>query len=295
MMHYRPKRVKIKRHERLYALLTTGLIFLTALNNICVSQVARDSTKISGNKSFFSKVGGDISYVATSPFHISKTEGIEFASLIALSAGLVYGVDRPVDEELAVEGYHDALKPAETLADLGYAYDQIGPTTVLAGATATLLMGGIIFKDRKLLETTRLVIESALITGVITWTSKGLFSRSRPYTDESTKDFHFFKFSSTHKYNSFPSGHSSNIFSLVTVITKQYPTWWLKVPAYTLAVSVGLQRIDDRQHWTSDVLVGSLLGYWVGSRLVHRYHEKSGGISISPYFQGTQIGMRFAF
>ena len=294
-MHYRLRRVRIKKHERLYALLSTGLIFLTTLNNVCVSQVAQDSTRNSGNKSFFSKVGGDISYVATSPFHMSETEGIEFASLIALSAGLVYGVDGPIDEELAVEGYHDVLKPAETLADLGYAYDQIGPTTVLAGATATLLIGGIIFKDRKLLETTRLVIESALITGVITWTSKGLFSRSRPYTNESTKDFNLFKFSSAHEHNSFPSGHSSNIFSLVTVITKQYPAWWLKVPAYTLAVSVGLQRIDDRQHWTSDVVVGSVLGYWVGSRLVNRYQSKSRGISISPYFQGYQIGMKFAF
>lgn len=295
MMHYRPKRVRIKRHERSYALLTTGLILLTTLNNICISQVAQDSTKNSGNKSFFSKVGGDISYMATSPFHMSKTEGIEVVSLIALSAGLVYGLDGTVDEELAIEGYHDALKPAETLADLGYAYDQFGPTTFLAATTTTLLMGGIIFKDTKLLETTRLVIESALITGVITWTSKGLFSRSRPYTDEGTKDFHFFKFSSAHKYNSFPSGHSSNIFSLVTVITKQYPAWWLKIPAYTLAVSVGLQRIDDRQHWTSDVVVGSLLGYWVGNRLVNRYREKSRGISISPYLQGNQIGMRFAF
>jgi membrane-associated phospholipid phosphatase len=295
LMHYRLKSVKITKHERLFASLTTGLIFLATLNNICASQVVQDSTKNNGEKSFFSKVGGDISHVATSPFHMSKTEGIEFVSLIALSAGLVYGVDEPVDEELAVEGYHDVLKPAETLADLGYAYDQIGPTTVLVGATATLLMGGIIFKDRKLLETTRLVIESALITGVITWTSKGLFSRSRPYTNESTKHFHFFRFSSAHKYNSFPSGHSSNIFSLVTVITKQYPAWWLKVPAYTLAVSVGLQRIDDRQHWTSDVVVGSLLGYWVGSRLVNRYQEKSRGISISPYFQGNQIGIGFVF
>lgn len=281
--------------RRLHACLISGIIFLFVLNGSAFSQASQDSSKRSPIKSFFSVVAGDISCVAASPFHMTKTERIKFVSLIALSAGLVYGIDEPVDEELAVEGYHDALKPAETLADIGYAYDKIGPATVLAGATTTLLMGGIIFKDKKLLETSRLVLESALITGLLTWTSKGLFSRSRPYTNESTKDFHFFKFSGYHKYNSFPSGHSSNIFSLVTVVTKQYPSWWLKAPAYTLAVSVALQRIDDRQHWTSDVVVGGFLGYWVGSRLVNRYQKKSHEISVYPIFRDNQIGVRFAF
>jgi len=284
---------KIEKKTNSY--LITAFTFFAILNGVCFSQTAQDSAKSNPRESFVSKVAGDISYVAASPFHMSKMERIEFVSLIGLSAGLIYGVDGPIDEELAVEGYHDILEPAEKLAELGYLYDKIGPTTVLVGVTTTLFMGGIIFKDRKLLETTRLVIESSLITGFITWGSKGLFNRSRPYTNRGTKDFHFFQFSSAHKNSSFPSGHSSNIFSLATVITKQYPAWWLKVPAFTLGVSVALQRIDDRQHWTSDVVAGGFLGYWVGSRLVNRYQTKSQKISIYPYFQGNQIGMRLLF
>lgn len=280
---------------RINSYLIAGIVLLAVLNGICISQTAHDSSKSQPAKSFLSTVAGDISYVAASPFHMSKIERIEFVSLIAISAGLVYGADGRIDEELAVEGYHDYLKPAEKLADLGDLYDKIGPTTILAGVTTTLFMGGIIFKDRKLLETTRLVIESSLITGFITWGSKGLFNRSRPYTNRGTTDFHFFRFSSAHKNSSFPSGHSSNIFSLVTVLTKQYPAWWLKVPAYTLAVSVALQRIDDRQHWTSDVVVGGFLGYWVGSRLVNRYQTKSLTISVCPYFSENQIGVKLLF
>lgn len=275
--------------------LIIGIISIAILNKNAISQITQDSLKVSKANSFISSVAGDISFVASSPFHISKTEGLEFISFIALNAGLVYKVDEPIDEELAVEGYHGYLKPAEELADLGYAYDRIGPATILASITGTMLASGIIFKNRKLLETTRLVVESALITGFITHLSKDLFNRSRPYTDRGATEFHLFRFSNAHEFSSFPSGHASNIFSLVTVITKQYPAWWLKVPAYTLAISVALQRIDDRQHWTSDVVVGGFLGYWVGSRLVNRYQYKSEGISMCTYLSGNQIGVRFLF
>jgi membrane-associated phospholipid phosphatase len=295
LKYHQLKKVNIAKWGRLYSCLTNGFIFLAILNSISFSQVARDSTKNSTIKSFFSKVAGDVSYVAASPFHMTRTERIEFASLIAVSAGLVYGADGTIDEELAVEGYHDYLEPAERLADIGDQYDKIGPTTVLAGVTTTLFLSGIIFKDRKLLETTRLVIESALITGLITWGSKGFFSRSRPYTDRGTTDFNLLKFSGAHKSTSFPSGHSSNIFSLVMVITKQYPAWWIKVPAFTLGISVALQRIDARQHWTSDVVAGGFVGYWVGSRLVNRYQTKSQRISVYPYFKQNQIGMALLF
>jgi membrane-associated phospholipid phosphatase len=280
---------------RINSYLIAGIIMLAISSSICISQTAQDSSKIIPRNSFISTVAGDISYVASSPFHLSKTEALEFFSFIALNTALVYKADAPIDEELAVEGYHGYLKPAERLADLGYTYDRIGPAPILASITGTMLATGIIFKNRKLLETARLVVESALITGFITHLSKDLFNRSRPYTDRGATDFHLFRFSNAHEFTSFPSGHASNIFSLVTVITKQYPAWWLKVPAYTLAVSVALQRIDDRQHWTSDVVVGGLLGYWVGSRLVNRYQNKSKRISICTYLSGNQIGVRFLF
>lgn len=272
-------------------LISTFTLFII-LRSICFSQTIPDSSK---SESLISTVAGDVAYVAASPFHMSKVGAIKFVSFIALNAGLMYKVDEPVDEELAVEGYHDYLKPAERLADIGDAYDRIGPATVLAGVTTTLLVSGIIFKDRKLLETTRLVIESALITGLLTHAGKRLLNRSRPYADRGASDFHLFKFSGAHKNSSFPSGHSSNIFSLITVVTKQYPSWWLKIPAYTLGVSVCLQRIDDRQHWTSDVVAGSFLGFWVGSRLVKRTQTRSHQISIYPYFRENQIGMRLMF
>ncbi len=91
-----------------------------------------------------------------------------------------------------------------------------------------------------------------------------------------------------------PSGHTSGIFSMMTVIAKQYGQWWIKIPAYTLGLSVALQRIDADQHWTSDVIIGGALGYWIGNTLVNR-HKKSQACSFSPYVSPNRVGVIINF
>ncbi len=257
--------------------------------------VVEDSSQSNPNKSLVSTVADDVWHVASSPFRMSRNDALHFAAFLALNAGLVHVLDATADEEFALKGHQAYLKPAEGLADLGDLYNQIGPGRILAGLTTTMLASGIIFNDQKLLETTRLVIESSIITGFITTSSKGLFGRSRPYTEKGAHDFNFFKFSKAHKYLSFPSGHTSAIFAVTTVIAKQHDRWWIKYPAYTLAISVALQRMHGRQHWTSDVVVGGAIGYWVSNTLVRRHHGKARSQPFIPYFVANQIGVRINF
>lgn len=263
---------------------------------ICFSQdIVKDSSQIDSTTSIVSLVAGDFWHVASSPFRMSKKDALTFAAFLALNTGLVYGIDGAADEEFALEKRHAYLRPAEELADLGDLYDRIGSGKILAGLTATMLAGGLIFKDRKLLTTSRLLIESSILTGFITHSNKFLFGRSRPYTGRGQHDFHPFKFSKANQYHSFPSGHASAVFSMMTVVAKQYDQWWIKYPAYTLAVSVALQRMDDRQHWFSDVVVGGAIGYWVSNTLVNRHKRESRKPSVSPYFLQTRIGVRWVF
>jgi len=139
------------------------------------------------------------------------------------------------------------------------------------------------------------MVESLIITKAITSLSKGLFGRSHPYTGNAPYDFNLFKFSTKHEFLSIPSGHTSGIFSIMTVIAKQYDQWLIKIPAYTLSVSVALQRIDDQQRWTSDVIVGGALGFWVGSTLVNKYQKKSHTIAFNAYFSTNRIGVALNF
>jgi membrane-associated phospholipid phosphatase len=82
---------------------------------------------------------------------------------------------------------------------------------------------------------------------------------------------------------------------MMTVIAKQYDRWWIEIPAYMVAASVGLQRVESRNHWGADVLIGGLIGHWVGSTLVNRRKNQSNKISVNPYIFASRIGASISF
>jgi len=57
-----------------------------------------------------------------------------------------------------------------------------------------------------------------------------------------------------------PSGHTSGAFSTATSLSLRYPEWYVIVPAYAWAASVGYSRMHLGLHYPSDVLAGALLG-----------------------------------
>src|SRR5262249_61019831 len=86
---------------------------------------------------------------------------------------------------------------------------------------------------------------------------------------------------------SFPSGHAIGIWSLATVLAEEYrdrPAW--RIGAYGLATVGSLSRVTGRNHFPSDVLIGSTLGYLIG-RYVVRHHSRSprgvAPAAASPY------------
>lgn len=245
-------------------------------------------------------VWGDALYVASSPLRMSKQDAFRLSILAAITTGFIASFDAQTTDEFVKPGEDKdrddgLLLVGKGLAKAGYVYDDISPGYFFGGLSASMLVGGLICKDEKLLETTRLMAESFIFTGAITSFSKELFGRSRPYTGRGPHDFNFFKFSTKAEYLSMSSGHTSAIFSMMTVIAKQYDQWWIKIPAYTLGISVALQRIDANKHWTSDVILGGALGYWVGSTLVNRYSNRSQAISFNPYFSPSHIGININF
>ena len=57
-----------------------------------------------------------------------------------------------------------------------------------------------------------------------------------------------------------PSGHTSGAFATATALSLKYPEWYVIVPAYVWASSVGLSRMHLGLHYPSDVLAGAALG-----------------------------------
>ncbi len=245
--------------------------------------------------SFAATVGGDILHVFSSPLRIRQKDGVKFLAFTALTSASVVWLDRDLDDDF-IEREDFLVKPAIELAKIGDGYDKfLSNKYMLAGLPVTMLASGLIFKDRKLILTSRLMVESFLITGKITMIGKGMFGRARPYTGEGPLDFAWLKFNAKQERRSLPSGHVSSAFAIVTVLAKQYDSWWMEIPAYTVGIAVAFQRMESRSHWGADVIVGAALGYGVGSTLVNRYKQPPKSSSINPYMMGNRVGLIVEF
>ena len=61
----------------------------------------------------------------------------------------------------------------------------------------------------------------------------------------------------------FPSGHTTNAFTVATVIWSRYPAW--RVPFVLLAIATGVSMIILGLHFPSDVIGGVFLGIFCGT------------------------------
>ena len=74
--------------------------------------------------------------------------------------------------------------------------------------------------------------------------------------------------------SSFPSNHSILAWSSAAVLASEYPGPLNDIAIYGLATGVSVTRVLARQHFPSDVLVGSAVGWMIG-RYVYRHHQRS--------------------
>lgn len=73
---------------------------------------------------------------------------------------------------------------------------------------------------------------------------------------------------------SFPGGHASNIMSCASYLNHRFDTGIAEIPIYVIAGGVGLARIADEQHWTSDTFTGIAYGVAVGRSMADRFIER---------------------
>ena len=81
---------------------------------------------------------------------------------------------------------------------------------------------------------------------------------------------------------SFPSGHTSSSVTFATVMHKAYGPW-VGVPLYGLSALVAMERLDDGEHWISDVVFGAALGLVVGHTVADGRPPEIFGGQLAPY------------
>jgi len=133
----------------------------------------------------------------------------------------------------------------------------ISNTTTAFSVSTPLVMGAVALlkKDDDLLKNALYVGVSLGVDGVVTYSLKEVVNRPRPnvtYTDIESFE--------SERAMSFPSGHTSIAFATATSLTLKYPKWYVIVPSYFWACSVGYSRMNLGMHYPSDVLAGAVVG-----------------------------------
>ena len=129
---------------------------------------------------------------------------------------------------------------------------------------------GYIHHDDHATETGILAGEAMVDSLVVDEVLKAATMRERPTLDGAKGKF--FQ-SSVGLDSSFPSTHSIIAWSSVAVIATEYPGPLTKISAYGLATGLSISRVLAKQHFPSDVLVGSAVGWLVGRYVEHRHHK----------------------
>jgi membrane-associated phospholipid phosphatase len=142
-------------------------------------------------------------------------------------------------------------------ATIGYS-KFISNTTTGVALGVPLVMGAValIEKDDNLLKNALYIGVSIGVDGVATYSMKKIFRRPRPYFSYPDQVTAYSSESSL----SFPSGHTSLAFATATALSLKYPKWYVIVPGYLWAGSVGYSRMNLGMHYPSDVLGGAILG-----------------------------------
>jgi membrane-associated phospholipid phosphatase len=104
-----------------------------------------------------------------------------------------------------------------------------------------------------------------MVSGILVQLLKHFFTAPRPKTIISDLNYHYFISGITHSgWNSFPSGHTTSIFAIVTVLTLFFKNSGACLLLLITALLVGYSRIYLGQHFLEDVIAGSILGVTTG-------------------------------
>ena len=126
-------------------------------------------------------------------------------------------------------------------------------------------------------ETGFLAGEAAINSLVVVEAMKYPLGRQRPYQGDGTGPF----------FNggvSFPSEHSAAAWAVAGVVAHEYPGPLTKILVYSLASLVDYSRYRARQHFPSDVFIGSIIGNMVAENVYNQHHDPElGGSSWEPF------------
>jgi len=234
-------------------------------------------------------VGDDARYLVTFPSRPTK-KGVGTTIGILAAVGLVMVYDQKIRDE--VQGQRNAT------TDQWESYlEPMGRLVIQMGVFGLVYAGGRAAGDEEATEAARALIEAVSMTEVATYAGKVAFGRTDPSDLLNAGQF-------LEGGKRFPSGHASRAFAVATVLSERYGpkvAWF----AYPLAALVALARLENDEHWASDVVAGAALGWGISKSIVRLRAQRRGGrlprsgssteVDVSPIFapERRAVGVHF--
>jgi hypothetical protein len=195
----------------------------------------------------------------TSPLHLNGRNAIGPVILVGATALLLTTDHQVMSNHFLSKTTNDHANTAST-----------GLVGLLATAPAGLYVFGYMKKNSQAMETGVMSGEAMVDSLAVNEVFKIASRRERPTVDGARGKF----FQPGVNFDSsFASNHCMVAWSSAAVIASEYDGLLTQVLAYGAATGVTITRVAGRDHFPSDVLVGSAVGWMIGRYVYHRHHR----------------------
>lgn len=253
------------------------------------------SERAASERDILRNLWSDQKTIWTTPFRARNYHPRFIVPFALVTAGLIAS-DKNVGRELS-DG------PPGTGTNVSGSVAHIGSAPAVYGFTGLFYGLARVTHHERARETGLLALEALVNSTIVVESLKGVTERERPTTDDGHRRVDDARGRFERGGTSFPSGHAINAWTLASVMAARYPDRRLvKYGAYSLAAIASASRMTQRKHFPSDIVVGAVLGYFIGHYVVRAHspeEQKHGRFRplILPYWDraGRRSGVIVQF
>jgi hypothetical protein len=187
-----------------------------------------------------------------SPFEPSH---LKYDAILLAGTAAFLATDRHIENNLP-DGHYQLYSDSSNIAIGG-----------LAATLGGVWLYGIKGDHPHARETGELELETLANTFLVYTPMQLIAARERPGEGNGHGDFLRHSMINT----SFPGGHAMFTWAMATVVAHEYSQPWVRVLTYSAAFTVTLTRFLARDHWASDMWVGTGLGLGIGTYTFHQH------------------------
>jgi membrane-associated phospholipid phosphatase len=243
-----------------------------------------DPGKVELDREYFKGYFTDTAHILSSPLRWDKTDWFTAAAIVGVAAGLY-----AYDSDIQVWSQKNRNDTTDRIAKI---FTPFGNGLYTVPALGLFYAYGYAADDSKARKTALLGIESFIVSSAFTGVLKFATHRYRPSDGGRYDQWDGPSFSGSNI--SFPSEHTSSAFAIATILANEYnDNIFVGALSYSVATMVALSRINDNEHWASDVFIGAAIGYFT-AKTITALHKPKKNILIIPGTDGKGASLSLA-